>query len=98
MDREKVVNDLEAIWVCCKNRQNIKAQDEIDREMFTDWAEIIDDAIALLKSQPQIVRCKDCKHYRYYGLSSDTVSECTIDHCYPDSEWFCADGERKDGK
>ena len=67
-NKEKVINGLESIWVCCKNRQNIKAYDEIDREMFTDWAEIIDNAIALLKSQPQIVRCKDCKHYRYYGM------------------------------
>lgn len=66
-----------------------------DYQQYCDCS-AIDDAIALLKSQPQIVRCKDCKHYRYYGLSSDTVSECTIDHCYPDSEWFCADGVKKD--
>ena len=45
----------------------------------------------------EVVRCKDCKHYRYYGLSSDTVSECRIDHEEnPDAEWFCADGERED--
>ena len=43
-----------------------------------------------------VVRCKDCKHYRYYGLEDTTVSECTIDHCEnPDEEWFCADGERE---
>ena len=46
----------------------------------------------------KVVRCKDCKHYRYYGLSDETVSECRIDHCEnPDADWFCADGE-KDGK
>jgi len=44
-----------------------------------------------------LVLCKDCIHYRYYGLSEETVSECTIDHCEnPDADWFCADGERKD--
>ena len=44
----------------------------------------------------EVVRCKDCIHYRYYGLTEDTVSECTIDHCEnPDKEWFCADGERR---
>ena len=43
----------------------------------------------------QIVRCKDCIHYRYYGLNAYTVSECKIDHCEnPDKDWFCADGER----
>lgn len=70
------------------------------------------DALALLKEQevqkffvdesgkitplPVVVRCKDCKHYRYYGLSEETVSECRIDHCEnPDADWFCADGERE---
>lgn len=44
----------------------------------------------------EVVRCKYCKHYRYYGLSHETVSECTIDHCEnPDANWFCADGERE---
>lgn len=47
----------------------------------------------------ELVRCKDCIHYRYYGLTEDTVSECTIDHCEnPDEEWFCADGEREEGR
>jgi hypothetical protein len=47
-------------------------------------------------SEQELVRCKDCKHYRYYGLSEETVSECTIDHCEnPDGDWFCADGERE---
>lgn len=43
-----------------------------------------------------LVLCKDCIHYRYYGLIEDNVSECTRDHCEnPDKDWFCADGERK---
>ena len=47
-------------------------------------------------NRQELVRCKDCKHYRYYGLSAETVSECTIDHCEnPDKEWFCADGEMR---
>ena len=50
---------------------------------------------AVLKC-PDIVRCKDCKHYRYYGLYEEIVSECIIDHAEkPDGDWFCADGERK---
>ena len=44
----------------------------------------------------ELIRCEDCKHYRYYGLSQDTVSECKIDICEnPDKNWFCAEGERK---
>ena len=57
---------------------------------------IIERYLELMSAQPEIVRCKDCIHYRYYGLTEDTVSECTIDHCEnPDADWFCADGERK---
>ena len=43
----------------------------------------------------ELVRCKDCKHYRYYGLSQETVSECKIDIFEnPDESWFCSEGER----
>ena len=44
----------------------------------------------------ELVMCKDCKHYRYYGLSEETVSECRIDHAEnPDGNWFCADGRKR---
>ena len=43
----------------------------------------------------RVVRCKDCKHYRYYGLESYTVSECKINNIEnPGENWFCADGEK----
>ena len=52
--------------------------------------------LSMLKEQEAVVRCKDCIHYRYYGLTEGTVSECTIDHCEnPDKEWFCAAGKRR---
>ena len=57
----------------------------------------VEDILELLKEQEAVVRCKDCIHYRYYGLSEETVSECRIDHCEnPDADWFCADGERNE--
>ncbi len=46
--------------------------------------------------EQELVRCEDCKHYRYYGLSQDTVSECELDICpNPARDWFCAEGERQ---
>ena len=43
----------------------------------------------------EIIRCKDCIHYRYYGLFEETVSECRIGHAENhDGNWFCADGEK----
>ena len=60
--------------------------------MEMNCAQMYTDAIALLREQePEIVRCKDCKHY-----DQDTQS-CNngLDGIFlPD--WFCADGERRD--
>lgn len=36
--------------------------------------------------RPEIVRCKDCKHYK--------TIHCTCDGCCISDDWFCADGER----
>ena len=59
-----------------------------------------------------IVRCKDCKHRpsveedRTYNTGFDLcfpdyVCPCHCDDGYyswmPDDDWFCANGERKDG-
>ena len=58
------------------------------------------DALKLLKSQPQIVRCKDCKHgektstFRYYP-NLTWCNKCLQTH---GDDWFCADGERKEGR
>lgn len=65
---------------------------ELIMPMYKDKITTID----LTASSGELVRCKDCKHYRYYGLSQDTVSECTIDICEnPAKDWFCAEGERE---
>ena len=50
----------------------------------------------VLKGQPEIIRCMDCKHYQeYFGIK---MSYCTLmEHEIPSSDWFCADGVRKEG-
>ena len=51
------------------------------------------DVITLLKAQPEVIRCNDCKHRgsvycpfyrRYQGEKYD--------------DWYCADGEQKEVK
>ena len=83
-DRAKVIKALEDFN---KNR--------ICLPHLIPWDEIAD-AIAALKEQPEIVRCKNCKHY------DDVTTECADigspcyrnGYCEPD--WFCADGARKE--
>jgi len=53
-----------------------------------DRAEYLEDK---LKEQPQIVRCKDCKHHKKDTCSADAGMAFP-----PPDDWFCADGERKD--
>jgi hypothetical protein len=36
----------------------------------------------------EIIRCKDCKHYK--------TIYCTCDGCCISDDWYCADGERND--
>lgn len=51
----------------------------------------IDELENALSEQPQIVRCKDCKHYHV-----DLFAFCDLDNRPQHENWYCADGERKD--
>lgn len=56
-----------------------------------------------------LIRCKDCKHYgkgsnenRYAIVWPDDVCPCQCGDSYynwlPPEDWYCANGERKDGE
>ena len=47
----------------------------------------------LLKEQPQIVRCKDCK----FWYKDECSHLCAINGDLRPANWFCADGEKEDG-
>ena len=51
------------------------------------------DALALLKKQEAVVQCKDCKYY-------DNFNGCMSWHDVNSNNdnWYCADGERKEGR
>ena len=60
------------------------------------------DALKLLKEQPEVVRCKDCKYGTLFqNAHGEWMAECENPDSpwlerlitYPD--WFCADGEVK---
>ena len=47
----------------------------------------------LPSAQPEIIRCKDCKHCEYPESEREW---CKKGHLHGNAEtWFCADGERK---
>lgn len=70
-----------------------------------------DDFLEMLESaptaQPEIVRCKDCKHQPFdsedtqgFGVEfPDEMCPCQCDDFWyswrPNDEWFCGNGERR---
>ena len=59
--------------------------------------------VELLKEQPDIVRCKDCKHATMTAdgdlckyCENDIDDDGNLIAVYHSAYWFCADGEQKD--
>lgn len=47
----------------------------------------------------RVVRCKDCKHYgKLMNADPDADKRCLITDLYEHrpSDWYCADGERRE--
>lgn len=96
--KDRMYHALEEDWKRLKER--LKEQDNCENC-----------AIAIEDRQP-VVRCKDCKHrpkkpdWETYEDGADIEfpdgkcpCQCSSDRYYswyPDDEWFCAEGERKD--
>ena len=95
-DREQVVKGLKTVWICDTSRiHNLEDKDCINcpyrcESGLCNGQQLADDAIALLKEQEAVVRCKDCKYYHGVNLG------CGALNLYPKPDWFCADGERKE--
>lgn len=85
-DIEKVIKGLE----CCSDDT---CDSDCPYKGAIDCIEsMCSDALELLKSQPQIVRCKDCKYY------NPISGECYRHHFvvyFSNGNWYCADGEHK---
>ena len=91
MDREKVIKGLE----CCNQVEEGCEVCPYYNDFNGCMLELREDALALLKEQEAVIRCKDCKHYNIIGCSKGFgwCERYDIGHA---DDWFCADGERKD--
>jgi len=67
-------------------------------ELMPQCAELVRDAIVLLKEQEAVVRCKDCKHWYFADnrIPSEQENVCGRNGIIVTPDWYCADGERKD--
>ena len=71
--------------------------------MELSWSD--KDVVDMIESRPTIdavpvVRCRECKHNNgeKVWLDGDITIDCANGIGYPPPDWFCADGERKDGE
>lgn len=80
-DREKVTAQCE--WAIKQPSSTI-----IESKKFYE------EILALLKEQPGIVRCKDCKHRDPEDGKCDSGHDIQWQLPRTD-DWFCADGKRK---
>ena len=75
-----------------KALENALMEKIFDGEFVLLSAYIIADAIELLKEQPQIVRCKDCKH----GTTCfGHFISCEIFEVARKPDFYCADVEKR---
>ena len=53
----------------------------------------------LTEKAKELVRCKDCKHFTQTKFDNDGFGHCHDWMGWKETttDWFCADGERKDG-
>ena len=84
-DREKVTQCLETCVSGCKEGCPYEYKNFIYRVGCK--VDLMRDALALLKEQEEVVRCKDCKHYM--------MTHCNCGGCFISDDWYCADGERR---
>lgn len=84
MDREKVVSEFEK-WCDA---------------MADECPVICLDALAMLKEQEAVVRCNDCKHWYFADnrIPCEQENICGRNGIVVTPDWFCADGERKEGR
>ena len=78
-DREKVIKEFELF---IKEFHPACTSEGVELDMFRE-------VLTLLKEQPEIVRCDECRKNKMCDMTMSRPLACYCD-------FFCADGERKD--
>lgn len=93
--KEDVINSLEICLYPPSKCENCSYYE--DEECNDDLCR---DALELLKKQPEIVHCKDCKHL-FDGENDENCCAVLMEKArwiipiQVDPNWFCGSGERK---
>ena len=93
IDKKKVINGLEKCKRCeCDDcTEKNASQVPWDCPAYDDF---VDSALALLKEQPEIIYCKDCKYGRPMCQPWEDII-CAQNRATHIPDWFCAEGKRR---
>lgn len=87
IDRQAILKHIEKI------RQGVQMMDDIHRaSIIMNGMHLCEETVRNQPSaQPELIRCKDCKHY-------NSGFECLIEGygIERDKDWFCGDAERRE--
>ena len=87
IDKGRVIKSLE-----CHLDKKTDCGDCIYAVGYDCFTSLLEDVLKLLKEQPDIVRCGDCKYYSNgFCHNPNTFDEKTCGNTVPD--WYCADGK-----
>lgn len=89
MDRKKVIKALET---CKTGHLHRKA----DKYVVSLDVRFVNTILELLKEQPNIVRCKECKYWDYRTEGCMHLTGRIAPIVKTGADWYCCDGERKD--
>lgn len=72
-------------------------REQVINDLQTQIEELEKRLTIALDGQPEIVRCKECKHgkSRKNAKGEDMIDCFLADNWLKHPDWFCADGERK---
>ena len=90
-DKTKVIYDIERcichVQDACRDCSHYQDDPELDC-----MEKLLADALAMLKEQDAVVRCKDCKYQEDKGRR---YKDCNKHFLRAYDDFFCADGERR---
>lgn len=69
------------------------------RKNYPQWVANTIGEMPVIDAVP-VVRCKDCKHWYFADnrIPSEQENVCGRNGIVVTPDWFCADGERQDGR
>lgn len=85
---------------CPYQYEGLTETETCKEDLIYDAAEEFERLYSRIPSKGELVRCGECKYYSKYRCPNDMMlwtHICALGCGTCGEDWFCADGERKDG-